>query len=194
MKVVGLTGGIGSGKTTVANLFRDLGISVYIADDQAKSLMNKSPEIRKKIQDLFGKESYQKGRLNRKLLASQVFNDQEKLETLNGIVHPEVERHFESWKSEQTTPYVIYEAAILFERGSYQKCDRTILVTADRQERIRRLLQRDSTTVSEIEARMANQWDDERKRKMADFIIENMDLSRTSEQVRKFHQMMLNPA
>lgn len=194
MKVVGLTGGIGSGKTTVANLFRELGVSVYIADEQAKLLMNRSPRIRNKIQDLFGEQTYQSGRLNRKLLASEVFNDKEKLEALNRIVHPEVEQHFEAWRSEQAGPYVLYEAAILFERGSDKKCDKTILVTADREERIRRLLQRDATTVPEIEARMANQWDDERKLELADFVIENMDLSRTLEQVRKFHQMMLNPA
>lgn len=192
MKVVGLTGGIGSGKTTVANCFAELGIPLYIADVEAKKLMNESPQVKKEIRALFGNEAYENENLNRKFVAQVVFRDREKLEELNAIVHPQVAVHFESWKLKQTAPYVIYEAAILFEKGGYKKCDQTILVTAPHELKIERLKKRDGATISEIEARMNNQWPDEKKIPLADFIIENEVISDTKKKVRKIHQILVN--
>lgn len=191
MKVVGLTGGIGSGKTTVANFFRELGVPVYIADDAGKRLMNTSEEIKKAIIALLGPESYKKNEPDRKFIASQVFSNKEKLEALNAIIHPAVEADFKEWRSKQRAGYVIYEAAILFEKGGYKKCDLNILVTAPMEERISRLQKRDRSNVKEITARMNNQWSDEKKRELADFTIENKNLNQTKEQVRTLHQIIL---
>ncbi|MFD1079672.1 dephospho-CoA kinase, partial [Longispora fulva] len=179
MKVVGLTGGIGSGKTTVANMFRELGIPVFIADDEAKALLNSDPDIKKAITGIFGREIYNEEGLDRKKLASLVFNDREKLDRLNAIVHPAVANYFDGWKKKQKSTYLIYEAAILFETGGYKKCDFTVLVTAPHDIRIQRLQQRDNSTLEEIEARMNNQWSDEKKANLADFQIENIDISAT---------------
>lgn len=191
MKVVGLTGGIGSGKTTVAGFFKELGIPVFIADDEAKQLMVTNPEVKSAVQALFGEHSYKDGLPERKYIASKVFGDREKLEQLNAIIHPAVARHFESWKEEQVAPYVIYEAAILFESGGYKKCDFNLLVTAPLDRRIERLKKRDKSTLEEIEARMNNQWSDEEKAKLADFIIENKELSSTRKAVHELHETLV---
>lgn len=192
MKVVGLTGGIGSGKTTVANFFEELGIPVYIADVEAKKLMNASSKVKAGVTALFGEKAYIDGLLNRKYIASQVFDDPAKLEALNAVVHPQVALDFSSWKQQQTSPYVIYEAAILFEKGGYKKCDYNILVIAGHQTKIERLKTRDQATISEIEARMKNQWPDEKKLPLADFVIENEELSGTKNEVQKIHQILLD--
>lgn len=194
MKVIGLTGGIGSGKTTVANFFHDLGVPVYIADEEAKKLMNISTSLKEEIISLFGEQAYKKNQLDRKYIASRVFSNKEKLESLNALVHPEVTRHFNQWKQKQTAPYLLYEAAILFEKGGYKKCDFNILVTANHPDKIKRLVQRDNSTIEEIEARMSHQWPDEKKLELADFIIENKDFSTTREQVQKIHNYLLKEA
>ncbi|SFN32608.1 dephospho-CoA kinase [Salegentibacter flavus] len=190
--VVGLTGGIGSGKTTVANFFRELGIPVYIADEAGKRLMLSSEEIKKEVRELFGEQAYPGDEPDRKYIASQVFNDSEKLEALNNIIHPAVAADFQRWLSRQNAPYIIYEAAILFESGGNEKCDRTILVTAPHDEKIKRLQFRDNSEIEEIEARMANQWSDEKKLKLADFQIKNTDLALTKSQVEELHEILLN--
>ncbi|MGM0934776.1 MAG: dephospho-CoA kinase [Bacteroidota bacterium] len=192
MMVVGLTGGIGSGKTTVANFFRELGIPVYIADEAGKRLMLSSEEIKKEVRELFGEQAYPGDEPDRKYIASQVFNDSEKLEALNNIIHPAVAADFQRWLSRQDAPYIIYEAAILFESGGNEKCDRTILVTAPHDEKIKRLQFRDNSEIEEIEARMANQWSDEKKLKLADFQIKNTDLALTKSQVEELHEILLN--
>lgn len=194
MKVIGLTGGIGSGKTTVANFFKDLGVPVYIADDEAKKLMDEDQGIKEQLIELFGEDVYRNGKLNRKKIAAVVFNDQKKLERLNSIIHPAVERHFDSWKKCQNSPYVIYEAAILFENGSHKKCDLNILVIAPRDVKIKRLKKRDASTLEEIEARMENQWSDEKKLLLADLVIENKDLSKTQKYVQEIHQKLFESA
>lgn len=191
MKVAGLTGGIGSGKTTVAGFFKELDVPVYIADDAGKLLMNTSAEVRAQIFSLFGKEAYSEEGLNRKYIASEVFNSEEKLQKLNEIVHPAVAEHFENWKQEQDSPYVIYEAAILLEKGGSKKCDWVILVTAPIDEKLKRLFKRDQSTPEEIKSRMKHQWSDEQKRAMADLEIKNEDLDSTKEQVRKIHDFLL---
>lgn len=194
MKVLGLTGGIGSGKTTVAKMFMELGVPVYIADDEAKKLMNSDPLVRAEIINLFGEEAYENNFLNRKFLAGRVFGNKDLLEKLNAVVHPAVGKHFDEWKKNQTADYVVYEAAILFEKGGYKKCDKTLLITAPLEVKLDRIMARDNSTRKEIEARMNNQWTDQKKAEMADFILSNIDLEETRLQVRKIHQMMLKSA
>ena len=191
MKVVGLTGGIGSGKTTVANFFAELGVPVYIADVEAKKLQNESKTVIEQITALFGPDAYKDGILDRKFVSGKVFNDPEKLEALNNIVHPQVALHFDRWKENQDADYIIYEAAILFEKGGYKKCDYTILVVADHETKIDRIKKRDKSEISEIKARMDHQWSDEKKLKLADFVIENKDLADTRREVVRIHQILL---
>jgi dephospho-CoA kinase len=175
-------------------MFLELGIPVFIADDEAKLLMNSDETVRRGIIDIFGAEVYSEAGLDRKRIAGMVFKDREKLDRLNAVVHPAVARHFDSWKKEQQSEYLIYEAAILFETGGYKKCDATIIVTAPKELRIERLLERDASSLEEIEARMNNQWSDEKKAKMADFILENIDISKTRNRVREIHEIILKSA
>ena len=195
MKVIGLTGGIGSGKSTVARKFNELGVPVYIADDRAKSLMVKNPEIIKGIVKIFGDEAYLDGQLNRAFIAGQVFSDKSLLQKLNNIVHPAVEKDFQSWileESKSSAKYVIKEAAILFENGGYKKCDYTILVTAPKEERIQRVIERDHTNRQAVLDRIKNQWSDSKKVLLADFIIRNKDLEETSLIVNKIHNKIIS--
>lgn len=191
MIIVGLTGGIGSGKTTVAKQFSKLGIPVYIADDEAKKLMRKSKIIKRKLIKLFGEEAYVEGELNKPYLANIIFNDKGYLEKMNAIVHPKVARHFEKWAQKQNAPYVIKEVAILFENGGDKACDYVITVTAPIKTRIKRLLKRDVTSKEKIEAIMKNQWTDEEKIKHSHFVIENTDLENTIKQVLEVHKKLL---
>lgn len=192
--IVGLTGGIGSGKTTVAKQFRNLGVPVYIADEEAKKLMNRSKVIKRKLIKLFGAEAYIDEKLNKPFIANIIFNNKSYLQKMNEIVHPRVARHFEKWTLKQKTPYVIKEVAILFENGGYKLCDSVITVVAPLHTRIERLLQRDSTTVEKIEAIIKNQWTDEEKVKRSDFVIENVALENTLIQVNKIHNKLLEKA
>ncbi|OEY73185.1 dephospho-CoA kinase [Salegentibacter salarius] len=191
MMVVGLTGGIGSGKTTVAGFFKEKGVPVYIADDAGKRLLETSAEIREKVIALIGEKAYTGKSPNRKHIASVVFKESDKLDALNKIIHPAVAKDFENWQSKQNSAYVLYEAAILFEAGGYKKCDLNILVTASKEEKLKRLQKRDQSTLEEIEARMAKQWSDERKKKLADFEIENHDLALTRTRVDELHEIIL---
>ncbi len=192
MKVIGLTGGIGSGKTTVANFFKDLGVPVYIADNAGKELMVSSSEVRKEVIALLGEKAYNGKIPDRKFIASEVFSSAEKLENLNKIIHPAVEKDFKKWRQSQNAPYVIYEAAILFETGKYKNCDAVILVTSPLKKRISRLQIRDHSTREEIETRMQHQWGDEKKKMLADFEVKNSVLSITQEQVQNLHEILLN--
>jgi dephospho-CoA kinase len=172
-KIIGLTGGIGSGKTTVANHFRVAGIPVYIADDEARKIMQ-SDEINAEIKKNFGDTVFDNGILNREKLSGIVFNDPEKLKLLNAIIHPAVKKHFSSWiLNHKNTPYIIYEAAILFESGSYKDCDIIITVTAPLESRIQRVIQRDRTTRENVLSRINMQWNDEKRIEKSDFVIEN---------------------
>lgn len=190
MKIIGLTGGIGSGKTTVANIFSELGVPVYIADIEAKKLTNSSKVIRRELTKLLGEEAYIKEGLNRKYVADKIFNDKALLEAVNAIIHPAVAAHFKIWVAKQTGTYVIKEAAILFENGSYQDFDKIILVTAPKELRIARVMARDNTTSAEIEKRMDNQWSDERKINLADFVIENIELETTRKKIEALHHSL----
>ena len=190
MKIIGLTGGIGSGKTTVANMFSKLGVPVYIADTEAKKLTNSSKLIRHELTQLLGEEAYTEDVLNRKYVADKIFNDKTLLEAVNLIIHPKVAAHFKIWVAKQTSTYVIKEAAILFENGSYQNFDKIILVTAPKELRIARVMARDNSSSAEIEQRMNNQWSDEKKEKLADFVIENINIQTTQKKVEKIHQSL----
>lgn len=191
MKHIGITGGIGSGKTTVANFFKEFGIPVYIADDEAKKLMHKSP-VKEELIDLFGEESFDDSQmLNRSYIASKVFHNKELLEKLNQIVHPRVEEDFQKWAKSQHSPYVLYEAAILFETGKYKQFDYTILVTAPVETRIKRVQKRDHSSEEDVLARMKNQWPAEEKMKLASWIIKNCELSKTKQEVRDIHELIL---
>lgn len=190
MKTVGLTGGIGSGKSTIAKMFQELGVSVYIADDRAKYLMSTDATVKKQIVALLGEEAYVEEVLNRPFIASKVFNNTSLLHQLNSIVHPAVGRDFIDWKDKQLGSYVVKEAAILFENDGYKQCDVTILVTAPLETRIDRVLQRDDITREAILNRIANQWPDEEKIPLADFVIENIDLQNTKDLVQSIHSSL----
>lgn len=191
MKTVVLTGGIGSGKTTVAKMFQTMGVPIYIADDEAKKLMVRSKVIKQKLINLFGKNAYTENTLNRSFLAESIFNDKALLEQMNAIVHPEVKMHFEDWKMQQKAPYVIKEAAIVFENGSYKNYDYIITVYAPKAIKIERILQRDTTTKEKIEAIMKNQWPDAEKIKLSNYAIENTNLEKTRKQVLSIHSKLL---
>lgn len=184
-KIIGLTGGIGSGKTTVATIFKEHGIPVYIADDAAKEVMQ-SEQILSEIKKQFGETVFVDGILDRQLLAAVVFSNKEKLEQLNAIVHPAVAHHFQKWVSHYTqTPFVIYESAILFESGGDKKCDKIIAVVAPEEVKIQRVIARDATSKEKILQRMQMQWTDEQRLSKSDFIINNDSLSHTKKQVVK---------
>lgn len=186
--IVGLTGGIGSGKTTIAKMFHELGVSIYIADIEAKKLMHTSHELKQELIKAFGKETYIDGELNRSYLSNIVFNQPEKLQQINSIVHPRVGQHFEEWYREHHAEnYIIKEVAILFENGSYTQCDKIITVVAPLEKRFERLLQRDHTTKEAIQKRMDAQWTDEKKIALSDYVIHNDDLVKAKEQVLKIH-------
>jgi dephospho-CoA kinase len=190
MKIIGLTGGIGSGKTTVANMFKDLGVPVYIADIEARKLTNSSKVIKRELTKLLGSSCYQGGTLDRKYVASKVFNDSKLLDALNAIIHPKVAAHFNSWQRKQQGVFCIKEAAILFENEGYKQCDLTILVVSPEQERIKRVIKRDAISEEEVLLRIKNQWSDEKKKKFADIIIENIDLISTKSQVLDVHSIL----
>ncbi|MDG2431821.1 dephospho-CoA kinase [Flavobacterium sp.] len=182
-KLIGLTGGIGSGKTTIAKFFAEKGISIYIADHEAKQLME-SKTVQEKVKSVFGQEVFTNGRLDRPKLAAIVFNDPEKLKKLNEIVHPVVRTHFKNWVNEhQNEELLIYESAILFESGHYKDFDCIITVTAPLESRIARVLKRDETNRAEIERRINAQWTDSERIVKSDFEIENMDLKEARDKV-----------
>ena len=192
MKIVGLTGGIGSGKTTVANFFKELGVPIYIADAEAKKLMTKNAELQQKIKALLGTEAYQNGELNRKYIADLVFKNPEKLRALNSLVHPAVAEDFKKWTNSQNAVFVIKESALLFETGDYKNCDVVILVKASMDERIRRVMKRDAISKDGVMERISHQWSDEKKEILSDYIIENTDISLTKKTVFNVYVNLLN--
>ena len=189
-KIVGLTGGIGSGKTTIANHFKASGVPVYIADDEARKIMQ-SPVILTAIKEQFGSSVFDQGELNREELAKIVFNNAEQLENLNSIVHPAVRKHFTHWLSnQQDQPYIIYEAAILFESGNYKNCDFIISVTAPIEARIERVIARDKTTRALVLKRINAQWTDEQRFSKSDFVILNDTIETTKIEVDKILKIL----
>lgn len=173
MKLIGITGGIGSGKSTVAKVFISMGYPVYNSDTKAKELINNNEELIHSLKKTFGEDIYNPQGLDRKKMASIVFNNPEKLELLNSITHPAVGKDFENWVESQETSFVMKEAAILFETGIYKSLDKNILVSAPEETRIERVIKRDNTTREQVISRMKNQWSEEKKMELADFVIDN---------------------
>jgi len=190
--IVGLTGGIGSGKSTVARFFRELGVPVYDSDKEAKVLMVKSEMVRRELINLFGEEAFIGKKLNKTHISSIVFKEKEKLAKLNAIVHPAVRNHFVQWVEQQSSAYVIQETALIFENETRENYDAVILVTAPENIRIQRVIKRDGVSKGEIKARIANQMSDEDKISLADFVIENNELKSTKKAVKTIHKKLMD--
>jgi dephospho-CoA kinase len=191
-KIVGLTGGIGSGKTTVAKMFEELGVPIYIADIEARKITNKSTTL-DLIKAAFGSSVIENGILNRESLAKIVFSNPEKLSKLSEIIHPLVAQDFKKWLIiNKEHHYVIKEAAILLETEKPHNCDYVITVTAPIDIRIQRVIDRDRILISEVQNRINNQWSDEKRIEKSDFVIVNVDFEQTYEQVNVIHQKIIN--
>ena len=192
MLKIGLTGGIGSGKSTAAKVFEVLGIPVYYADDAAKILMNIDEELKQKIKQEFGESVYPDGLLNKKGLAEMVFNDPEKLAKLNALVHPATLKDAEKWMARQTAPYIIKEAALIFESGAHKYLDYVIGVLTPVAQRIQRTMKRDRVTSEEVITRMDKQMDEAIKMKRCDFVITNGEQDMLLPQVLELHKKLLS--
>ncbi len=193
MMVVGITGGIGSGKSVVCSVFATLGIPVYDADTEAKKLYD-LPEVIAEVKNSFGKNYFSSsGELDKKKFAELVFNDERALKKINAIIHPFVKRNFNEWKKQlKEKPYVLKEAAILFESGSNKGCDKVITVTAPVELRIQRVMQRDGRTRNQIEEIIAKQWSDEEKIKRSDFVIVNDETKLVLPVVLSIHKKLIS--
>ena len=191
-KIIGLTGGIGSGKTMVAEYIKSLGIPVYIADDEARELMVDDKVIMA-ISTEFGQEILDNGTLNRDKLAQIVFNNPEKLQKLNSIVHPEVKKHFDDWvENHKNYPFVVKEAAILFESGGNNYCDAVITITSPLKTRLQRVMKRDKTDRESVLKRMQNQWTDQQRIAKSDYVIHNVSIEATKKQVDEILKLLKN--
>lgn len=182
---IGVTGGIGSGKSIICRIISTMGYPVFYADNEAKSILVENEEVRTEIFRLFGEKAYQGKLLNREFIASKIFDNKDLRTRMNAIVHPRVGEAFKKWMSEQESDIVFDEAAILFETGSYKNFNHTILVTAPEELRITRVMSRDKVSRDKVLSRMATQWPEEKKISMADFIIKNDDKSLVIPQVLK---------
>lgn len=190
--IIGLTGGIGSGKTTLVNYMESLGIPVFIADEEAKKAMQ-SPHVLEEVKTSFGNAIFENGHLNRQQLASIVFSNPDKLKRLNAIIHPEVKRLFGIWfEQHKTVPFVVYEAAILFESGSYQNCDYIITVTAPLEDRIARVMQRDNCSREQVLQRINAQWTDEERAAKSNFVIDNTTVQSAKNEIDKILKILKN--
>lgn len=190
MLKIGLTGGIGSGKTTVAKMFEILGIPVYYADDAARKLMNEDETLKTSIITHFGEASYKNNELDRKYLAGIVFNDKEKLDLLNSFIHPVTIRNSEEWMQQQTAPYAIKEAALLFESGAAENLDYVIGVYAPQHIRVKRVMARDGVKADEVMKRISRQIDEEMKMKLCDFVITNNEQKLVIPQVLELDRLL----
>ena len=189
MYKIGITGGIGAGKSTVSFIFSILGIPHYNADRRARILMENEESLKDRIKSLLGEEAYREGKLNSSWIADRVFSDPWQLNKLNGIVHPAVEKDYIQWHQDQDGGhYTLKEAALLFDAGSYLKLDATIVVTASEDIRIQRVSVRDGLTVQQVRSRMDQQWPEDRRILMADFIIDNNGQIPLVSQVMKIHE------
>lgn len=191
-KIIGLTGGIGSGKTTLATYMESLGIPVFIADDEAKKLMQ-SAAVLEAIQTSFGDAVFENGQLNRQQLAVIVFSKPEKLQQLNGIIHPAVKQQFSIWLGQfQSEPIVVYEAAILFESDSYLNCDSIITITAPLEDRIVRVMQRDSSSREQVLERINAQWTDDQRAAKSDYVIDNTNTQIAKQEIDRILKILKN--
>jgi dephospho-CoA kinase len=194
MMKVGLTGGLGSGKSTVAKVFETLRIPVFYADDESKKITDTSKEVKDQLISAFGEELYKEGILNRGMLASIIFNDAEAIKKVNAIIHPAVAAAFKKWAEAQKSAYVLQEAAILFETGGYKRFDKNILVSAPEELRIERVMARSGWTKEEALQRMANQWGESQKISLADFVILNDGSKPLLPQILAIHENLIRTA
>ena len=192
MILVGLTGGIGSGKSTVINHFIELGVNCYQADKEAKKLMDSDQDLIEKIKNSFGENIYINSKLDRKKLSSIVFRNKQKLDLLNSIVHPSVNKHFINYCKSLKDIYIIKEVAIIFETGTQDKFDKIILVKAPKEERINRIIDRDKCNRQDVIDRINNQIEDDDKMDKCDFIIDNINLEDIPNKVLEIHKFILN--
>ncbi len=191
MLKVGLTGGMGAGKSTVARIFEVLGIPVYYADDKAKKLMIENEELKASIINSFGAESYINGNLNREYIAGLVFNNDANIQLLNSLVHPVTIKDAEGWIANQRTPYAIKEAALIFESGSHKQLDLVVGVHTPEEIRIHRIIDRDHISVQQAKDRMSRQMDEEVKMRLCDYVIVNDEQQMVSPQVISLHEKLL---
>lgn len=194
MLKVGITGGIGSGKSTVCNILRNLGVPIFTSDDVGKELLNNDDYLKNKIKKTFDSDMYTStGRLDRDRMAKLVFNNPDELQKLNGLVHPRVKAEFDSWcKKNEKKPYIVQEAAILFETGRHKELDKMVSVFCPKEERINRIIKRDDTTKELIEKRMMHQFSDAQRNALADYIIINDGNEDLLPQVMELHELFLN--
>ncbi len=191
MLKVGLTGGIGSGKSMVARIFEILGAPVYYADEAARRLQNEDPDLIREITTIFGEKAYYEGELDRKYVSDIVFQDKEKLEQLNALVHPATIHDAARWMSRQTAPYTVKEAALIFESGSQRDLDYVIGVTAPESLRIKRTMERDAVSEGEVIKRMERQLPDSIKMRLCDYVIKNDEQQLLIPQVLAIHEKLL---
>jgi len=192
VKKIGITGGIGSGKTTISRLFELLGVPVFYADSEARTIVNTDPQAIREIKALFGASIYVNGAMDRTAVAEIVFSDAAKLQALNKIVHPAVGRRFKAWVTENAAaPYVLKEAAILFESGSYKALDAVITVSAPQAQRMDRVMKRDGVAAADVEARMNNQMSDAERIEKSTFVLYNSNHDLVIPQILKIHHQII---
>lgn len=189
--VVGLTGGIGSGKSSVAQMFAKLGVPIYNSDHRAKALYTEIDELKAKIRSKFGEDSYVQGQLNTTFIAKMVFANKANLQWLNETIHPLVAEDFKNWAAAQSYYYVMKEAAILFESGAYKSCRKVVTIEANHEERIRRVMKRDGVSRKEVLVRMSKQLSDDERSKRSDYVIFNSNLQLVKKHVLELHQQLL---
>jgi dephospho-CoA kinase len=191
MKKIGLTGGIGSGKSTIAHIFEVLNIPVYYADDASKRLLNEDEDLKKRVKIAFGEGAYPDGKLNRKYLSDQVFNDSQKIQLLNSLVHPATIRDASEWMKKQKAPYIIKEAALIFESGADKDLDYVIGVKSPLELRIKRTMNRDTISAEQVHARLDKQMDEAIKLNLCDYVIINDEQHMLIPQVLTLHEEFL---
>lgn len=189
--IVGLTGGIGSGKTTVANFFKELGVPVYNSDKAARKLMKNSKKVKNEIIALLGEDAYKGKKLNKTYISNLIFNNNKLLQNLNAIVHPAVRTHFLKWEKKKNAPYVIQETALIFENKSAEFYDKIILVVAPEISRIQRVSERDGISHEDVKNRLASQLPDSQKIPLAHYVIDNTDLLKTKKKVEEVNTVLL---
>ena len=192
MIIVGLTGGIGSGKTTVADFFVELGVPVYNSDEEAKKIMISSKLVKKAIITLLGRKAYKGKKLNKKYISEEIFNNASLLKKMNGIVHPAVQNDFVEWAQKQNAPYVIQETALIFENSKQDFYDFIILVTAPEKQRLERVVRRDGASKKSVLNRLKNQLEDDKKIPYSDYVLENIELPKTKLKVEAIHNALLD--
>ena len=192
MIIVGLTGGSGSGKTTVADFFVELGVPVYNSDEEAKKIMISSKLVKKAIITLLGRKAYKGKKLNKKYISEEIFNNASLLKKMNGIVHPAVQNDFVEWAQKQNAPYVIQETALIFENSKQDFYDFIILVTAPEKQRLERVVRRDGASKKSVLNRLKNQLEDDKKIPYSDYVLENIELSETRLLVEEVHCALLD--